>query len=228
MPTLIAFQAAANEVMDAETVLEVTVDQVLSTPGPSEKLIRPIRVLQLHMGKACGRALAALTVEWTKVEGLRSEGGVGDGSEVESPADSPVEGRLQLLEHFVCLHSTHVILNALMAMRALMVGVAGVFVFLLLAVNSYPFEPMNMLRTVLVLLFLAIIGSVAIVYGQMHRDVTLSRITDSKPGELGMDFWVRLVGFSAIPLISLLASGFPEVQNALFSWVRPALDAFNH
>jgi hypothetical protein len=60
----------------------------------------------------------------------------------------------------------------------------------------------------------------------MHKDATLSRITDTKPGELGLDFWLRLMAFVSVPLFSLLATAFPAVGGFLFSWLQPATQAF--
>ena len=53
----------------------------------------------------------------------------------------------------------------------------------------------------------------------------LSRITNTKPGELGLDFWVRLGTFVFIPLLSLLSAQFPELNNFFFSWLQPALQS---
>jgi hypothetical protein len=78
----------------------------------------------------------------------------------------------------------------------------------------------------MILLLVLIVGIVGFVLAQMHRDATLSRITDTKPGELGLDFWFRLVSFLALPLLSLLAAQFPEISNFLFSWMQPAMQAF--
>jgi hypothetical protein len=65
------------------------------------------------------------------------------------------------------------------------------------------------------------VASVIFVYAQMHRNATLSRITDSEIGELGADFWLRIASFLAIPTIGLLASQFPIINRYLFFWVQP-------
>jgi hypothetical protein len=66
---------------------------------------------------------------------------------------------------------------------------------------------------------------IAAVYAQMHRDSTLSLVTDTKPGELGVDFWFKLIGFGAGPILGLLATIFPELPGSLFSWLQPGLDS---
>jgi len=77
----------------------------------------------------------------------------------------------------------------------------------------------------MILLFLIVIRAVALVLAQMHRNPTLSRITDTTPGKLEVEFWIRLGSFIALPLRSLIAVQFPQFSNFLFSWLRPALQA---
>jgi len=74
-------------------------------------------------------------------------------------------------------------------------------------------------------LFLILGAAIVVVYSQMHRDATLSLVTDTKPGELGMDFWLKLIGFGAGPALGLLATIFPELPGSLFSWLQPGIDS---
>jgi len=74
-----------------------------------------------------------------------------------------------------------------------------------------------------VLLF--IIGIVGYVCAEAHRDSILSLVTQTKPGELGIQFWLRMGSLFALPLISLLVSQFPSLNNVLFSWLEPAVNA---
>jgi len=41
------------------------------------------------------------------------------------------------------------------------------------------------------------------------------------------DFWGRMVGFVAVPVLSLLAAQFPELNHFLFSWLEPALQSIH-
>jgi hypothetical protein len=138
---------------------------------------------------------------------------------------SPPPSDLRAAERFICLAYLDFILSVLIRMRTLVFTIGGMYVLILLSVSSYPFEPRLAIRSLMVLLLFPILAFVGFVYAQMHRDVTLSRITDTNPGELGLDFWVRLLGFAALPLLSLLAAQFPELNSFLFSWLQPALDA---
>jgi hypothetical protein len=94
-----------------------------------------------------------------------------------------------------------------------------------LSINSYPFEPHPALQTLSVLMLLVMGGAVGYVYAQMHREPILSRLTSSQSGELGWDFWLKFAAAAAIPVFSLLAAQFPSINQILFSWLEPALQA---
>jgi hypothetical protein len=205
----------------------------------TKTLIGDFETLQIALAERCVHALTFLSKKWAEEKETQTESGgharrkpqsaSGTGCRVEGSDDKakddlPLETRLA--EEFVCLVYVNFILSVLMRMRTLVMAAIGMFVFLLLSVGSYPFEPKDAMYSLLILLFLLILGFVAVVYAQMHRDATLSRITDTTPGELGFDFWIRLVGFAAVPLLSLLLAQFPEVNNFLFSWLEPALQGW--
>jgi hypothetical protein len=100
-----------------------------------------------------------------------------------------------------------------------------VFVLIVLSMNVYPFEPHPALQTLAVGLAIAMVAVIGYVYAKMHRDSILSLMTSNTPGELGWDFWLKLGSAVAIPVFSLLAVQFPEINQFLFSWLEPALQA---
>jgi hypothetical protein len=202
----------------------------------ASQLIESFEGLQNELAKICARALNFLSTQWAKEgrtqmqENSQSRSHKSASAETQCRMERPEEKdrrdlplETRLAEEFVCLVYVNFILSVLMRMRSLVMAAIGMFVFLLLSVGSYPFEPKQTMYSLLILLFLLIVGFVAVVYAQMHRDSTLSRITDTTPGELGFDFWIRLAGFTAVPLLSLLLAQFPGVNNFLFSWLEPAL-----
>src|SRR5207245_2432775 len=107
---------------------------------------------------------------------------------------------------FLCMLYANFILVVLIRIRSLVVAMSGLYILTLLAVSVYPFEPKVMIRWVMSLVLVYIVAVVAFVYAAMHRDSTLSNITDTNPGELGSAFWLRMVAFIAPPLISLAVS----------------------
>ena len=74
-----------------------------------------------------------------------------------------------------------------------------------------------------VALFVILGATIVAVYSQMHRDATLSYLTDTKPGELGTDFWIKVIGFGVGPALGLVASVFPEFTGFIFSWIQPGI-----
>jgi hypothetical protein len=140
----------------------------------------------------------------------------------EPPAADPA---IRAVEYFLCLFYLNVILIPLRRLQTLILALAGVFVFVLISYSSYPFESRESFHALLISIFFAISLIVAVVYGQMYSNPLLSRITNTRPGELGLDFWVRLGTFVFVPLLSLLSVQFPELNNFFFSWLQPALQS---
>jgi hypothetical protein len=173
----------------------------------------------------CAAALKYLSSYWDS----ERTADLFEASNGDSASKQPIQPKepllIQLLEQFVCLFYVNFILSILLRMRTLALSAGGLFVFILLSFGSYPFEPKRSFHALMILLFLFFIGTIGTVLAQMHRNATLSRITNTVPGELGLDFWIRLISFIAVPLLSLLASQFPDTTNALFSWLQPALQA---
>ena len=110
-------------------------------------------------------------------------------------------------------------------MRTLVVGVLCLFISSTISLASYPFDQRPVVNGAMVLLFLALGAAIVHVYAQMHRDPILSLVTNTKPGALDGDFWIKLVGFGAGPVIGLIATLFPQLTDFLFSWVAPGISS---
>ncbi|HLZ11320.1 MAG TPA: hypothetical protein VKP58_01920 [Candidatus Acidoferrum sp.] len=130
-----------------------------------------------------------------------------------------------LAEEYVSLVYVNFLVSALLRMRTLVYSAVGMYVLLLLSITVYPFEPHPALQAISVVALVVLGFAVGYVYSQMHRDAILSRLTETSAGELGWDFWIKFVSAGAIPVLSLLASQFPAINNVLFSWLEPALQA---
>jgi hypothetical protein len=128
-------------------------------------------------------------------------------------------------ERFLALLYTNFIAVVLGRIRSLIIAVGGMYVLFVLALTTYPFQPESQIRFFLAMSLLFIVSVVGIVYAQMHRDETLSHVTNTSPGQLGSSFWLRIASFIALPVFSLVASGYPEIGNVLYSWLEPALHA---
>lgn len=126
-------------------------------------------------------------------------------------------------EEFVCLNYLGFIQNVLGRLRTMAITIMVLFLASTVAMSTYPFDPRQALSAVLIALFL-IVGVVIVkVYADMHRDATLSHVTNTKPGELGPEFWFKIVGFGFAPLVGLLTRVFPGITDFVFSWLQPGI-----
>jgi hypothetical protein len=160
--------------------------------------------------------------KWPEQEKNEGEAVESAGKDLAEPAPSAVTA---CVEQYVCLFYLAFILVILQRIQTLVVAIAGLFIFVLASLGSYPFEPHLRLRSLMILLFFLILGVVGFVYAQMFKNSTLSRITKTNPDELGLDFWIRMGTFVVLPALGLLAAQFPEINGVLFSWLEPAMQS---
>src|ERR1700683_674342 len=162
----------------------------LTEPAWVCDLVSEFQALQKQLAATCAASLKYLVLAWSDDPRLHlfekpQEDKKKDTSKDDAPKVSTENMEVQLAEQFVCLFYLNFILSVLLRMRAIVMGAVGMFVFALLSFSSYPFEPKGSFDAVMILLFLFLVGAVTVVLAQMHRDPTLSRITNTSPGELG-------------------------------------------
>jgi hypothetical protein len=143
----------------------------------------------------------------------------------ERLAKTPLPAYRAIAEEYVALVYVNFLVSVLLRIRTLVIAACGMYVFIVMSMNVYPFEPHPALQTLAVVLLALMGGAVCYVYAEMHREAILSRLTSTQPGELGMDFWIKFASAGAIPVFSLLAAQFPSINQFLFSWLEPALQA---
>ena len=144
------------------------------------------------------------------------------GSGTLSPAP---DEHIRNTEEFVCLAYLGFIQNVLGRLRTMALTIVLLFIATALAMSTYPFDPRQPLSAVLVGLFVGVGAVMVKVYAEMHRDATLSHVTNTKPGELGSEFWLKLVGFGFAPLVGLLTRVFPGITDFVLSWLQPGLSS---
>jgi hypothetical protein len=184
-----------------------------------QTLKEDIETLQKQLAKTAAVLIVQVLKPWWSLD---------DSPSVSTNAktdDAPLPAVRMLAEEFAALVYVNFLVTVLLRMRTLVICAGGMYVFILLSMNVYPFEPHPALQTLAVVLLVLMGAIVGYVYAEMHREAVLSRLTSTQPGELGVDFWVKFGSAAAIPLLSLLATQFPEINQALFSWLTPALDA---
>lgn len=130
---------------------------------------------------------------------------------------------IRLAEELIVVRYISLIRAVLVNIRYLMLFVSVAFVLALIAWNTYPFQPRAFIDWCFTIL-LAVIGIGFItVFAQIHRNAILSRITDTKPNELGWDFYLRIITFGAVPFLTWLAYEFPQIGGSLFKVLQPGL-----
>jgi hypothetical protein len=174
--------------------------------------------LQHDTALAAGRALDLLAERW--------------GRDQERPGTCPIAGSpdyagLKACERFVCLVYVSFLLVVLMRIRSLMLAVAGMYIVAMVGVNSYPFQPRATIAALSAALLVYVTVMVTVVFAQMNRDSTLSHLTNTTPGELDKEFWIRTGSFVALPLFSYLVAQFPQINRLFYGLIEPAVQALH-
>jgi hypothetical protein len=115
--------------------------------------------------------------------------------------------------------------NVLGRLRTMTLTIMLLLIVSTVATSAYPFDPQQALSAILIVLFVVVGVVIVKVYADMHRDATLSHVTNTKPGELGAEFWFRIVGFGFAPLLGLLTRIFPSITDFIFSWLQPSISS---
>jgi hypothetical protein len=184
-----------------------------------EKMTDKFAALQISMAKTAAVIFCNTLMQWWPQEQLPV---VSTDARLEKQELSLTR---VLAEEFTALIYVNFLVTVLLRLRTLVICAGGMYVFIVLSVSVYPFEPHPALQSLTVILLLVMGVAVGFVYAEMHRDAILSRLTSTPVGELGVDFWLKLAAAGAIPVFSLLAAQFPQISQFLFSWLEPALQA---
>lgn len=160
-----------------------------------------------------------------KAEQGEQSGKTGKVESVEEPK-RPTQcelGFIHLAEELIVVRYVALMRAVLVNMRYLMLFVSAAFVFAIIAWNSYPFQPHRLVDWCFTLLFVSLGAGFIWVFAQMHRNPILSRITDTTPNKLGVDFYIRIATFGAVPVLTWLAYQFPEIGGNIFRIIQPGL-----
>ena len=126
-------------------------------------------------------------------------------------------------EEFVALLYVGYISMVLIQIRHRIVRAAVMYILLMWALTCYPWMYRHTILIELCALLIVLSGVTLYVYSQMHRDEILSRTTETETGKLDSGFFEKVVPVIGLPLLTLIASQFPEFSNLIFSWLQPGL-----
>jgi hypothetical protein len=124
---------------------------------------------------------------------------------------------------FVALRYLAFIRYCMLQLRNLLTFITAGFMALAFSLMCYPFQGDHLIGWEVTAIFGVVSIVVLVVFAQMETDATLSRITDTEAGKLGLDFYHRILSYGTLPLLTVLASHFNGVGQLLFSWIQPAL-----
>lgn len=136
------------------------------------------------------------------------------------PHDDPW---IPAVEEFLAIRYLSLIRSILTNLRYLMIFVTAAFVLAIWAWNSYPFQPSQLGDLLFTGLLLVLGSGVVWVFAQMHRNPILSRITETRPNELGWDFYFRIAAYGALPVLTWLAYQFPDIANVISKFLEPGV-----
>jgi hypothetical protein len=200
-------------------------------------VMQEFREYQKKSAAVAGRALDFLSEQWNKEKEEEKHSSLKtliaalampkSDERSAQQADQPDAVATRACQRFVCMAYVSFLVMILVRLRTLIMAVAGMYVLTLVGISQYPFEPRGALQLMLVGLLVLVVYVVGLVFAQIHRDSILSNITGTTPGELGIDFYIKMGSFVALPLTSLLASQFPSLNRFLYSWLQPAIEALN-
>jgi hypothetical protein len=192
--------------------------------------IKPLTQFQAELAATVAYFLGELLLPaWQSESGslIVDQGAHGSSEESESGSRSPAApAHIRAAEEFVVLPYMGFIQNTLGRLRTIAFSIASMFVAVTVGVSCYPFDPLPVIGGVFLILFALVGITMIFVYAEMCRDSTLSHITNTKPGELGVEFWSKLFAFGIGPLIGLLTTLFPSMTDFVVSFLQPGAQAF--
>ncbi|MGB8064383.1 MAG: hypothetical protein WCF26_21015 [Candidatus Sulfotelmatobacter sp.] len=205
-------------------------------PGNSFDDTEPLQEFQEELASTAGLIMTSVLVPaWHgETDSLISNAteaddkaeGKEEGSQDRSPVvPQSIPAYVRVAEEFFVLPYLGFIQNTLGRIRTIVMGSLFLFVAATFAVSSYPFDPLPVLGGLFLAVFLITGGTVISVYAGMNRDATLSHITNTRPGELGGQFWLQLFTFGVGPLLGLLTTLFPSITDFVTSWLQPGVQA---
>jgi hypothetical protein len=187
------------------------------------------RTFQKRVANVCGSLLRNLLLPSWRAENeslvLIEKLEAGPEGTAKQVAPLAKQDYVRNAEEFVCLTYLGFVQNILGRLRTMAISIVVLSVSCCIAISCYPFDPRQALSAAMIALFMMSSATLVFVYAGMHRDATLSHVTNTTPGELGYEFWMKLLVFVAPPLLGLLTRVFPGMTDFFFAWLQPGLSS---
>jgi hypothetical protein len=130
------------------------------------------------------------------------------------------------IDLFRALRGVHLIREAFLVIRHLLMGALGSMILLVLGVAAFDFQPKGEVLLVLGALLLAMAGWIGWAILHIERDRLLSLMEDSKAGEVGWSLGLVENGlrFVLLPLVLLLATISPTFGGFVVQVFNPLMN----
>lgn len=188
-------------------------------PHPADLDYRAMAKLEIQLAGFAEILLSGILVPYWKSERTGPVEGKAMGEADHHEAAAPAI--ILAAEEYVAIRYISMIRAVLANLRCVIAFVSISFALAVVAWNSYPFQPRQKLDWFFTALLLLLGVSVVWVFAQMHRNPILSRVTDTKENELGFDFYLRVATFGALPVLTWLASQFPDIAATVYRFIAP-------
>jgi hypothetical protein len=135
--------------------------------------------------------------------------------------------KFELAEDLIALRYYSYIRYVGTELRHLLFFLVVGFSLLFLALHTYAFRADQTIDWSLIALFLVLGSGVVWVLMQQERDALLSRLQRTNADEIGKNFYLDLLKYGALPILTLLGTQVPWISNSLLRWLQPSLEAFH-
>jgi len=138
---------------------------------------------------------------------------------------SPPDVYIRIAEEYVAVRFVSFIHYAFSHMRNVLTFALAGFVLLMALIGSYPFQPRHPVIGLAWIVGLIGIAGVVWTFVDMDRDLILSYIAKTSPGRINfnLEFATNLLVYGLVPLLTLLATQFPELGDWILSMLNPAM-----
>jgi hypothetical protein len=130
-----------------------------------------------------------------------------------------------VIESYFAVRIVSYVRHCFLHMRSCLIAALVCGVCTLVAVSTYAFEPKQFVSLVLWLLLAGTVGVTIWIFMKMDRNEALSAIGGSEPGRVNFDrvFILNVLTYGVIPLLSIVATQFPDLGLQFLRWINPVL-----
>jgi hypothetical protein len=179
------------------------------------ELVREVREEMTHLIDSLSSRL--LEQYWSR----------GSSSSTQDQTANPADLKFLLAEDIIALPFYAYIRNVIGELRNLLFFIGVALSLLFAAFHTYAFRADQAIDWWFFGLFAFMGFGIVLVIAQIERNPLLSRLSNTTPGELGTGFYLQLMKYGAVPILTIFGSQIPWVSNVLLKLVQPALEALH-